>query len=291
MNDQARTLRESFGAPVAASLGPHAAKADRATRACRSIAVTSGKGGVGKSNISLSLAIALASLRKKVCIVDADLGLANVHLLLGIAPKRNLSHLINEECSLSEIIADGPAGVHIVPGASGLEKLANLDPLSMGVLRRKLAELEKQYDYMVIDTGAGIGKITVEFASRADMAVVVLTPEPASFADAYAMVKVLYEKKIARLAALVNMAASDGEGKETFDKLNTLVVKFLTRPLELIGVLPFDKQVSILAKKQKIVFTENPRSVFAGRMTSVARAVGGLQAARKEGFFARLFNL
>ena len=289
MNDQAKTLRQSFGASLAAAgnVGqrPHA----KAT-ACTSIAVTSGKGGVGKSHISLSLAIALSSLNKKVCIVDADLGLANIHLLLGIVPKRNLSHLIDEECSLSEIITNGPAGVHIIPGASGLEKLADLDPLRMGMLQRKLVELENQYDFLVIDTGAGIGKIAVEFASKADMAVVVLTPEPASFADAYAMVKVLFDKKIARLAALLNMVSSDAEGKETFDKLNTLVVKFLKRPLDFIGMLPYDKQVSVLAKRQKMVMLEDARSLFAGRMSAIARAISGVRVSRRESFFSRLFK-
>jgi flagellar biosynthesis protein FlhG len=290
VNDQAKTLRKSFGDAAAGVVSVR--QVTRAgARACTSIAVTSGKGGVGKSHISLSLAMALSSLNKKVCIVDADLGLANIHLLLGIAPRRNLSHLIDEECALSEIITSGPAGVHVIPGASGLEKLADLDPLRMGMLQRKLGELENRYDYMVIDTGAGIGKIAVEFASKADMAVVVLTPEPASFADAYAMVKVLYDKRIARLAALLNMVSGDAEGKETFDKLNTLVVKFLKRPLELIGMLPFDKQVSLLAKRQKMLLTENPRSIFAVRMSGVARAISGVRASRTEGFFARIFKL
>ena len=291
MNDQAKTLRRSFGDAAAGVVSVRQVTRAGAPRTCTSIAVTSGKGGVGKSNISLSLAMALSSLNKKVCIVDADLGLANIHLLLGIAPRRNLSHLVNEECALSEIITSGPAGVHVIPGASGLEKLADLDPLRMGMLQRKLGELENRYDYMVIDTGAGIGKIAVEFASKADMAVVVLTPEPASFADAYAMVKVLYDKRIARLAALLNMVSSDAEGKETFDKLNTLVVKFLKRPLELIGMLPFDKQVSLLAKRQKMLLTENPRSLFAVRVSGVARAISGVRTSRAEGFFARIFKL
>ena len=292
MNDQAKALRRSFGGSgVTMGDAGHDRRTAAASRACRSVAVTSGKGGVGKSHISLSLAIALSSLNKKVCIMDADLGLANIHLLLGIVPKRNLSHLIDEECMLSEIITNGPAGVHIIPGASGLEKLADLDPLRMGMLQRKLGELEKQYDYMIIDTGAGIGKITVEFASKADMAMVVLTPEPTSFADAYAMVKVLYDKKITRLTALLNMVSNDAEGKETFDKLNTLVVKFLKRPVDLIGMLPFDKQVSVLAKKQKMMLMENPRSLFSGRMSAIARALSGVQASRHEGFFARLFKL
>jgi flagellar biosynthesis protein FlhG len=259
-------------------------------RKCKSIAITSGKGGVGKTNISLSIGLALSYLKKKVCIVDADLGLANIHILLGIAPKRNLSHLVNEECALSEIISSGPGGIDILPGASGMERLANIDPSSLRILRKKLAELENMYDYLVIDTGAGISRGVTEFAANADLGVIVVTPEPASLADAYAMVKVLYEKNTSRLSALVNMAGNDKEGKETFDKLNTLVVKFLRKPLGMAGMLPFDKQVPALAKRQKLAFIENPGALFSIRIKNCARAVSGVQSIKKEGFFKRIFG-
>lgn len=294
MNDQARTLRESFGSvkpsnAAAAAWTPARGHSARCT--AKSIAVTSGKGGVGKSTISLSLGVALASLNKKVCIIDADLGLANIHLLLGIAPKCNLDHLVNEECTLSEVITGGPRGVDIIPGASGIERLANLEPLRLGILRRKLAEIEDRYDYLIIDTGAGIGKIAVEFAANADTAIVILTPDPTSFADAYAMVKVLYEKDSCRVCALLNMVTGDVEGKETFDKLNALVVKFLKRPLSLAGVVSNDKQVAALAQRQKMAFIENPRGAFAIRIAAIARSLGGISAVNREGFFARIFKL
>jgi flagellar biosynthesis protein FlhG len=300
VNDQARNLRASFQgrrAGVAAAPKQQEGKWTKpkaqgdTQRLCRSIAVTSGKGGVGKTTISLSLAVALSLLKKKVCIIDADLGLANVHILTGIAPKFNLSHLVNEERSLDEVITKGPADVDILPGASGIERMANLDPLRLGLLLRKLKVLEEHYDYLVIDTGAGIGKITTEFALKADMAIVIVAPEPASFTDAYAMVKVLYERKVGRLAMLINMVGGDREGKETFDMLNAVVVKFMGRPLDLIGVLPFDKQVPGMMKRQKIVCIENPRSLFSSRIAACARAVTGVRPVRKEGFFARLFGL
>jgi flagellar biosynthesis protein FlhG len=295
VNDQARQLRVSFKGqrPVMrtgenkVALPPQ----EKMTRSCKSIAITSGKGGVGKTTISLSLAVALSRMKKKVCIIDADLGLANIHILTGIAPKYNLSHLVNEERSLDEIISKGPAGVDILPGASGIERMANLDPLRLGLLLRKLKVLDEQYDCLIIDTGAGIGKITTEFALKADMAIVIVAPEPASFTDAYAMVKILYERKIGRLSMLLNMTDGDKEGKETFDMLNTLVVKFMNRPLDLIGVLPFDKQVPGMIKRQKLLCIENPRSLFSSRISACARAVSGVRAVRKEGFFTRLLGL
>jgi flagellar biosynthesis protein FlhG len=298
VNDQARQLRTSFQGERPAVAGPARAwrkgapsAKESMPRSCRSIAVTSGKGGVGKTTISCSLAVALSFLNKKVCILDADLGLANIHIITGIAPKYNLSHLVNEERSLDEIISKGPANVDILPGASGIERMANLDPLRLELLLRKLRVLEERYDYLIIDTGAGIGKITTEFALKADMAVVIMAPEPASFTDAYAMVKVLYDRNIGRLAMLLNMVSGDKEGKETFDMLNTLVVKFMRRPLDLAGMLPFDKQVPEMMKRQKMALIENPRSLFSSRISACARIVSGVRAGRKESFFTRLFGL
>ncbi len=260
-------------------------------RICKSIAVTSGKGGVGKTIISLSLASALSFLNKKVCIIDADLGLANVHLFMGIMPKYNLFHLINEECSLPEIVTSVPLGFDIIPGASGFEQLANLDQLRLGILMRNLMELEGHYDYLIIDTGAGIGNITTKFASQADCAIIVVAPEPASFADAYAMVKILSEKKTGRLSIIVNMIGGEKEGKETFDMLNTLVVKFLGRRLDLIGMVPYDKQMPILLKRQKLFGPDTKGSLFSLHVRACARTLCGVQALTKDGLFKRLFGL
>jgi len=287
--DQAKNLRELVrNAPVRA---PVASAPRPPLSACRSIAVTSGKGGVGKTNTALALGMALAALKKKVLILDADLGLANIHLLIGIAPRYNLGHLIEGRCGINEVVCRVNDGMDVLPGASGFEALANLEQVRMEALKRQLQEVESSYDYLLIDTGAGIGRITTGFARSADSVIMVMTPEPTSLADAYAMTKVLYEKQAASVSVLVNMASSDREGRETFDKLNALVIQFLKRPLELLEIVPFDAEVPRLVKRQKAVMGEAPRRPFSLRMQSAARRLCGMRPANgSDGFFARLFR-
>jgi len=257
---------------------------------CKSIAVTSGKGGVGKTNVALFTAVFVAAFRKKVLLLDADLGLANVHILLGLIPDKNISHYIDGQCSLDKIIYRGPGGVDIIPGASGLDKLANIDLGRLELLQHEFMKLESKYDFMIIDTGAGIGINVTQFASKADLSLIVMTPEPTSLADAYAMVKVLYDKGSAKIAVVVNMCASEREGNETFDRLNALVVKFLKRPLEFFGTLPMDREVSQCVKKQKLIVLDKGHEAFNKKVLDIARKVSGVQAIQKPGFFSRFWN-
>ena len=293
MIDQAQKLRESFASvksiPGAETQSRSAAK-NPAGGTCRSIAVTSGKGGVGKTNICLSLGITLSMLKKKVLILDADLGLANIHILLGISPGRTLEQYINGECRLDDAIVEGPAGVHILPGATGIESMASIEPLRLGIFTRELSALEECYDFMFIDTGAGIGRVATTFVSMVDKAVLVVTPEPTSLADAYAMVKVLYKKHDVPVLVLVNMASNDGDGKETFDKLNALVVRFLKRPLTCLGIIPFDKQVGMAVRRQSAIAITHPHSAFALRIQQAGRTLCGLPFVKKEGFFSRFLR-
>jgi flagellar biosynthesis protein FlhG len=286
--DQASKLRhmvrEQPGVPLRQPVAPVSAKT------CRTIAVTSGKGGVGKSNLALMLSIALANARKRVLLLDADLGLANIHILLGLAPRGTLANLLNDSGSLDDVICDGPAGIKVLPGASGLEELANIEPLRLEMLRRKLSILEQQYDFMIVDTGAGIGRTTTAFAGTADQTVLVLTPEPTSLADAYAMVKVLYEKSAQPISVLVNMAGSDKEGRETFERLNTLVIRFLKKPLELLDIIPTDPEISRLVKRQKVLLIEDPKRTACVRISNCARKISGLPVQKRPGFFARLLG-
>jgi flagellar biosynthesis protein FlhG len=290
--DQAQKLRESFASvkpsPVTGPQGHFTAK--KAAGTCRSVAVTSGKGGVGKTNICLSLGITLSMMKKKVLILDADLGLANIHILLGISPGRTLEQYINSECRLDEIIIKGPAGVHILPGATGIESMATIEPLRLGILTRELSALEEGYDFMFIDTGAGIGRVATTFASMADTAVLVVTPEPTSLADAYAMVKVLYKKQDMPVMAIVNMASNDVDGKETFDRLNALVVRFLKRPLAFLGIVPFDKQVGDSVRRQSAIAIAHPHAMFTSRIQQAGRVLCGLPSVMKEGFFSRFLK-
>ncbi len=291
MNDQAQRLRELarnrelVNTLTASNLNSFSSGVIR----CKSIAVTSGKGGVGKTNIALSLAVVLASLRKKVLLLDADLGLANVHILLGLAPKFNLSHFLDQTCTLEQLIIKGIGGVDILPGASGLDKLANLDQGRLEFLQHSFFNLEQKYDFMIIDTGAGIGANVIRFASRADLSVLVMSPEPTSLADAYAMVKILYENGAQRIQTLVNMAVSERDGLETFDRINALVVKFLKKPLEFLGVLLYNKEIPLFVRKQRLLVLEKPGDGFSLRIAAVARKLSGLAPVKRAGFFRKFW--
>jgi flagellar biosynthesis protein FlhG len=292
VNDQAQKLRELARARDAVGLQTknNSVPLSKDLTTCKSIAVTSGKGGVGKTNIALSLAVTLAAFRKKVLLLDADLGLANVHILFGMAPQLNLSHFIDGKNSLEQIICTGPGNIDILPGASGLETLANLDLGRLERLQHEFTRIEQQYDYIIIDTGAGIGSIVTLFASKADFSLLVMTPEPTSFADAYAMVKVLYEKGTQRVGVVVNMVVSDRDGAETFDRLNALVVRFLKKPVGLIGILPVNREIPLSVRRQSILVLDKINDPFSLRIQGIARKLSGLPSVQKLGFFKRIFK-
>jgi flagellar biosynthesis protein FlhG len=292
MNDQASTLRALAEAGMygAYTIDSDEVRLKNVGSACTSIAVTSGKGGVGKTAIALSLAIALARMKKKVLLVDGDLGLANVHLLLGVAPRVNISHVVRGTCSIEEIVWEGPMGVHILPGACGIEEMANLDSTSLERINAYLTTFERQYDFLIIDTAAGIGASVTRFAAATDYTLLILTPEPASLADAYATAKVLFERGAHRIAALVNMAVSGREGAETFDRLNTLVVRFLERRLLTCGTVLYEKAVPRSMRKQRLILFDFPDSRFSEKMQSVAWKISGMPIVEHGGFFKRLWK-
>ena len=288
MSDQAEKLRE-----IAKDAGvrPPAPMKKPSGGRCVSIAVTSGKGGVGKTTLALILAASLAKLQKKVLLMDADLGLANVHILLGIAPRFNISHVVSGECGIDDIMVEAAPGVFLAPGASGLEQLANLDAGRLERLRMDFMGLEERYDYLLMDTGAGIGSTVTGFARCADMALLVMTPDPSSLADAYAMVKVLYEKGSGNIAVVVNTVSGEREGREAFDRLNTLVVRFLKKPVELYAILPNDGEVQRLGRRQAHLSSPKAGSRFYALAGVLAKKidVGGPVVAGG-GFFARFLG-
>lgn len=250
--------------------------------------MVSGKGGVGKSNVSLALASALGQLEKRVLLFDADLGLANLHILLGISPRKNLSHVVAGECTLSEILCDGPQGVAIIPGASGIAAMADLESERMAALVEQLSELENRYDYLIIDGGAGVGQTAMSLAASAETVLLVLTPEPTSLADVYATAKVLSSRQVTDLRVVVNMARSDRDGEEIHGKLNRISRSFLQRAFPLAAVLPYDRDVSRAVRAQKSILQAKPSARFSARMRSYARAFCGIRGARPGGFFSRL---
>jgi flagellar biosynthesis protein FlhG len=293
MTDQAQKLREMARERPLGGAGPCVRAAVRRARTCRSIAILSGKGGVGKSSVAITLAMALARLRKKTLVVDGDLGLANVHILLGMNPRNNLSHVIDGRCSIDEAITRAPGDIAILPGASGLERMANLDAAHLEHVRRMLDHIEQEYDFLIIDAGAGIADSAMRLCAPADIALVVATPEPTSLTDAYATIKLLINRGGRggeQIHVMVNLAAGDREGHDTAGKLRSLVHNFLGSSIACAGVLPVDRAIPALVRAQKSPFLEKPGSRFVTRIQAYARSLCGIAPRDPDGFFARLLK-
>jgi flagellar biosynthesis protein FlhG len=225
-----------------------------ATRTMKTIALTSGKGGVGKSNIAVNLAITLAKRGAKVCILDADTGLANINILLGVTPQYTLEHLLNGEKSLAEILVKGPAGIHVIPGASGVADCVELAPEQQALLMSGLDVLEPHYDYLMIDTGAGISPTVLHFVAAAQMPIVVITPEPTSLTDAFSLLKVLRRSNFKRpVQVLVNMAPSINKGHDIFKRFQAAVDKYIGLRVRFLGsILPHQVIATSVARQTPV---------------------------------------
>jgi flagellar biosynthesis protein FlhG len=244
-------------------------------RVARVITVTSGKGGVGKSSISVNLAIALSRLGHRVIILDADFGLANVEVMLGIRPQYNLADLMFRGKSLSDIVTEGPENIGFISGGSGIQELTNLTKEQIIYLIQKLVELDEKADIIIVDTGAGIADSVLEFVAASSEVLLVATPEPTSITDAYALLKTLNRKSDVSLQGTVikmiaNWIDKYEDGKELYDKLSLVVSKFLNLKLEFLGALPQDASVSKSVMKQKPVMIQFPNSQFAKTVASFA---------------------
>ena len=213
--------------------------------AARVLAVTSGKGGVGKTNASVNLAIALAAQHKRVIVLDADLGLANVEVLLGLNSLYNLQHVIDGEKSIMQILVKGPGGIELVPGTSGLARVADLNTAARQNVLDGLRELQERSDFIIIDTMAGIGQNAVRFAAAADEILLVTTPEPSSIVDAYATIKAvasIREDPIFRL--IVNMVVNQQQALAVTTNLARVAKQYLGLTLSYLGYIPRDPHVS-----------------------------------------------
>lgn len=227
----------------------------------RVLAVTSGKGGVGKTNISVNLAVSLAQIGRRVMVMDADLGLANLDVMLGLHPQYNLSHVLNGQRTLEEILLTGPAGIRVVPAASGIQNMAELEPAQHAGLIRAFSELSHTMDVLIIDTAAGISDSVISFSKAAQEVLVVVCDEPASLTDAYALIKLLSrEHELFRFRIVANMAGSAQEGRELFKKLTRVTDKFLDVMLDFVGVVPYDEYLRKSVRKQRAVVEAFPRS-------------------------------
>jgi len=233
-------------------------------RPVKVIAVTSGKGGVGKTNVSVNLSMALSQGGKDVLLLDADLGLANVDVLLGLRPKYTLSDVINGQRTLEEIIIRGPEGVKIIPASSGVQNMAQLNAMEHAGLIRAFSELSHSIDVLMIDTAAGISDSVVTFIRAAQEVIVVVCDEPTSITDAYALIKVLNKDyDICRFRIISNMVQGLQDGREVFKKIMTVTDKYLDVQLDFMGVVPYDEYLRKAVQKQKAVIEAFPRSKAA----------------------------
>jgi flagellar biosynthesis protein FlhG len=235
------------------------------------ISVTGGKGGVGKSNVTLGMAIAMARQGKRVMVLDADLGLANIDIMLGIRAKKNLGHVLAGECELRDTIVEGPFGIRIIPATSGTQSMAELSHAQHVGLIRAFGSLDEEMDVLLVDTAAGISDMVVSFARAAQDVVVVVCDEPTSITDAYALIKLLSrEHQVQRFKIVANMVRSYREGRELFAKLTLVTERFLNVSIELVACIPLDDNVRQAVKKQKIVVEAYPKSPAALAISSLA---------------------
>ena len=246
--DQATTLRQIVGQTRSQA---ESAASQRASR-LRVISITSGKGGVGKTNIVLNLCIALSRMHRRVFLLDADMGLANVDVLLGVTPRYTIEHVLSGQKELLDIVVEGPGGLKVLPASSGISELSELTYEQQMRLFRALSALDAEMDYLFIDTGAGISSNVLRFNASAGEIVLVANSEPTSITDAYALMKLLSIKYHLRAFSLIaNSVASEEEGRAVYECLRKVTSQFLNVTLRYLGAVPLDKAVSRSVRQQR----------------------------------------
>ena len=243
----------------------------------RVIAVTSGKGGVGKTNVAANLAVALALSRRRVMLLDADLGLANVDVLLGLQPRYNLSHVVSGEAELAETIVDGPVGVRIVPATSGNFSMTDLGPASQAAIVHAFTGLPEQPELLIVDTAAGISPSVARFVQASQHAVVVVCDEPAAITDAYALMKVFSRHYgISHFHVVTNRTGSVREGHALFDKIRRVTDLYLDVVLRHLGNIPDDDLLRCAVQEQRPVVTAYPGCDSSQALRQIAARVDRL---------------
>jgi len=240
----------------------------------RIIAVSSGKGGVGKTNFVTNIALIFRSMQKRVLLMDADVGLSNIDIMFGIAPKYNIKHVIAGDKTIRDIIVRTSEGIDIIPASSGIRELTQLNIEQKMKIIQELESLDSDYDIFLIDTGAGISDNVTFFCSAAHDNIVIVTPEPTSIADAYALIKVLYKEYGEKnFRIIVNNVKNSSEAKETFRKLSLVAERFLGISLDYLGKLPFDEKIKDAIISQKPYISLYPVSDFSKKLTEIAKKI------------------
>ncbi len=266
-------------------------------RPVKVIAVTGGKGGVGKTNVCANLAVALAAQGRKVMVLDADLGLANVDVIYGLQPRMTLADVVRGDCMLSDVILEGPLGVRLVPGASGLIEMAALSGPSLAGIVHAFSDLSDDLDVLLIDTAPGITPDVLRFAEAAHEVLVVVRDEPTSITDAYAVVKVLSgERNVERFRVVTNMTRGAGDGVALYNKLARVTDRFLNVQMHHTGSIPFDERVGRAVQLQTPFMTAYPASMAALSVRKLAERADSWEIPRQargniEFFLERMVGL
>lgn len=265
----------------------------------RVITVTSGKGGVGKSNTAINLAVQFRKMGQRVIILDADFGLANIEIMFGTVPKHNLSDLIYKGKNIRDIITWGPQEVGFISGGSGIAGLSNLSREYLTYIIKNLAELDALADIIIIDTGAGISDAVLEFLVASGEILLVTTPEPTSITDSYSLLKALgrhtrYSAEASQIKVLSNKVNSEEEGKSLFSKLEAVVSRYLKLPIHYLGSIPQDSQLAAAVMQQMPVSVQNPNAKSAKAYEKIAAELmnkelsGSLQKRGMAAFFSHI---
>lgn len=286
-NDQATALRELVSKKDSAAMK---------VAGMRSVAILSGKGGVGKSNVAVNLALALAETDLRVAVLDADLGLANIDILFGVVPKFNLGHVLKGKKELAEILFKVSENVFIIPGGAGLQELADLDEQRQQWIIERLGFLENEIDLLILDTSAGIHKNVLSFATSADMSLLLTTPEPTAIRDAYSVLKSLCQATGGQIdvALIVNMAADEKEASLVADRIASAAEQFLNYKVQYLGCVLWDQKLREAVKNRKPLLLSGEDSAsatcfrtLAGRMSNPPE-IGKTKKLRENTFLRRL---
>lgn len=257
----------------------------------RIIAITSGKGGVGKSNIAVNMAIAYSQAGKRVILIDGDLGMANVNILLGISPKANLLDVVNNRCRISDIVTDTEFGFQFIPGANGFSRIANLTEKEMEVFTAEFSTLSSA-DIIIIDTGAGIAQSVLGLLAAADEIYVITTPEPTSITDAYGIIKIIETEILdnrPNLKLLVNRVHSAAEGKRVAERIISIVNQFLNYQIDYLGFIYDDPVVSASVLRQKPFIITQPNAKCSMCIKHIVGRIEKTKLNTEEGF-SRFFR-
>jgi flagellar biosynthesis protein FlhG len=240
----------------------------------RAIAVTGGKGGVGKTNVSVNLGVAMSEMGHRVMLLDADLGLANIDVMLGLHPKYDISHVLSGERSLEEVVIEGPSGMRVIPGASGIQALAEMGATEHAGLIRAFSDMSGELDTLIVDTAAGISDTVLSFSRASNEIIVVVCDEPASITDAYAIIKLLNrDYGHQRFRILANMVRSAQEGRDLYNKMCRVTDRYLDVMLSFMGAIPYDDNLRKAVRAQRPVVQAFPRSRVAQGFRNLAKKV------------------